>query len=366
MIPLRRGAEPPALQLQRRWRIARLALEWLDAEVEFHAPEQIVDFVDQHSTQIDGGYAVVRDELRDRCNRKCAYCEGEVASSDPLDHFRPRRPRREQSHIVHTGYWWLTWSWTNLLLSCTTCNTVKSNSFPVTGRRLCPWTTDTASEQVGLLDPAAVDPQLHLEFSEDPNGRWTLQGTHPLGVSTARTLGLDQPSDRYDSHLQTIEEHVADLQRCAETEPERLESEWRTRTRRLLELPHMRFRSLTRAYLSDRLAPLIAEHGLTLPGLGIPSDADPDPDPLFPEEDRFLGVANDLELRLRALGPRPELAATRAAVIALVELGPRTLDELATALQLSSATVRRHVALLDGEGSLVLDGQQVRAASSPA
>lgn len=52
---------------------------------------------------------------------KCAFCETKSESMH-VEHFRPKRG----------GYYWLAYSWDNLLLSCPTCNTNKSDDFPLT------------------------------------------------------------------------------------------------------------------------------------------------------------------------------------------------------------------------------------------
>lgn len=50
---------------------------------------------------------------------KCAYCESKVEQND-IEHYRPK-----------SIYYWLAYSWDNLLYCCPTCNQKKSNIFPV-------------------------------------------------------------------------------------------------------------------------------------------------------------------------------------------------------------------------------------------
>src|SRR5205823_9338448 len=59
-------------------------------------------------------------------HEKCWYCESIQESSDMhVDHFRPEgRIADEGSH--GPGYWWLAFDWHNFRLSCTYCNTLRS------------------------------------------------------------------------------------------------------------------------------------------------------------------------------------------------------------------------------------------------
>ena len=52
-------------------------------------------------------------------HRKCAYCEKNLKDADRhVEHYRPKVP-----------YFWLAFSWDNLLIACKKCNELKSNKF---------------------------------------------------------------------------------------------------------------------------------------------------------------------------------------------------------------------------------------------
>jgi uncharacterized protein (TIGR02646 family) len=52
-------------------------------------------------------------------NTKCAYCEKNIDDEDKhIEHYRPKKE-----------YYWLAYSWDNLLLSCAKCNKFKGNKF---------------------------------------------------------------------------------------------------------------------------------------------------------------------------------------------------------------------------------------------
>lgn len=54
-------------------------------------------------------------------NNKCAYCEKDISDEDKhIEHYRPKNI-----------YYWLAYSWDNLLLSCSKCNKKKGEKFEV-------------------------------------------------------------------------------------------------------------------------------------------------------------------------------------------------------------------------------------------
>lgn len=75
-----------------------------------------------HSRNYDARYKMddIKTALSNIYRGKCAYCETKTELMH-VEHFRPKRG----------GYYWLAYSWDNLLLSCPTCNTNKSDEFPL-------------------------------------------------------------------------------------------------------------------------------------------------------------------------------------------------------------------------------------------
>lgn len=73
--------------------------------------------------------------LRNKFANKCAYCEKSL-SDIPVDaeHWRPKRKITAAAIAEHPGYFWLAYSWRNLLPACSMCNSYdgKKNQFPVT------------------------------------------------------------------------------------------------------------------------------------------------------------------------------------------------------------------------------------------
>ena len=66
---------------------------------------------------------------------KCAICERDRGTELQVDHYRPKKPRDNQSNTQynHLGYYWLAYTWSNLIPLCSKCNGNKSNKFPLSG-----------------------------------------------------------------------------------------------------------------------------------------------------------------------------------------------------------------------------------------
>lgn len=121
----------------------------------------------------------IKRELNTIYNHKCAFCEHQpIGSPAQVEHFRPKDG---VNGIVHTGYFWLAYEWSNLLLACGNCNSTKLNYFPidnnlarVTGPTLSGGVIDEVSnfilnsplklERSILLNPELDEPSKHLSF----------------------------------------------------------------------------------------------------------------------------------------------------------------------------------------------------------
>ena len=115
--------------------------------------------------------------LSDLFHYKCAYCERQV---DPnlraVDMYRPIEGVVERPELP--GYWWLSTSWANMLLSCGECSAMSESSSGKTGRgnrfplehesRRALRSGEEENEDPLLLDPCRDEPEQHLVF--DGNG----------------------------------------------------------------------------------------------------------------------------------------------------------------------------------------------------
>ena len=120
----------------------------------------------------DGPAHVVTDHYKDveikkalekLFHNKCAYCEGQPTSQGPWDveHYRPKGRVKENSN--HPGYYWLAYTWDNLLPSCTFCNQRRIDQ--------ATWDDPVAGPAAGKLDQyplldeqdRAMDPDSDLD-----------------------------------------------------------------------------------------------------------------------------------------------------------------------------------------------------------
>ena len=125
-------------------------------------------------------WSELKPSLERLSNRKCWYCESYEKRSDRVvDHFRPKNNVRD-CDPPHEGYWWLAFDPENYRLSCTYCNSRRSDRetgevggkgdyFPVNDEtyRVKPEGLNFRRENPLLLDPCnPLDAQL-LWFKED-------------------------------------------------------------------------------------------------------------------------------------------------------------------------------------------------------
>jgi len=83
-------------------------------------------------------------------------------------------------------YWWLTYEWENLYLSCSNCNRYKSSWFPVEGKRakpLTPLKEIQFEEKALLVDPCFDRPEEHLVYDDKGNVDFlTAKGKTTIGI----------------------------------------------------------------------------------------------------------------------------------------------------------------------------------------
>jgi hypothetical protein len=172
------------------------------------------------------GYKVVADDLWHGQGFKCCYCERKIPRSyNDVEHYRPKASATRHPGSVDThGYWWLAFTWENLLFACPTCNrSGKNDQFPLDkgSVALVAQHAPPGKELPLFLDPAAENGVPHIEFvfsviasktpaqrgSEGWAGRkhwWPRARSGSLkGDWTIRVCELDQQEfvELYDDHV---------------------------------------------------------------------------------------------------------------------------------------------------------------------
>lgn len=148
-------------------------------------------------------YDIVKGVLATMQHNKCCYCEKreEQAKYRDVEHYRPK-----------SRYWWLTWTWENLLFACIDCNRehkrdhfpLEEGCAPLVAEQLPP----SGDERPLVIDPSnpSVDPALEIEFRRikvDGRERWSPHGLSDRGRKTIEVCGLDRTGllDLYADHI---------------------------------------------------------------------------------------------------------------------------------------------------------------------
>jgi len=132
-------------------------------------------------------WGVFKHSIWEQQNHKCAYCEKEIVSSDDgqVEHFRPKTVTHDEQNkqITREAYWWLAYDHKNYLVSCSTCNGLKGNRFPIKdeNNRVKAANMNTIIELTneGILgneipytiNPRYIDPAPHLAYNFRPDTR---------------------------------------------------------------------------------------------------------------------------------------------------------------------------------------------------
>lgn len=141
------------------------------------------------------GHPTVKTSLREAQFGKCCFCEKDQREEDgAVEHFRPKKGYIEKRGLkmVKPGYFWLGYDWENFLFCCKKCNgsKCKGNLFPLRpgSTRARSHNNNLALEDPYLIDPATIDPSLHLYFDNE-----FIKFSSDYGQETIYVLRLDRP-----------------------------------------------------------------------------------------------------------------------------------------------------------------------------
>lgn len=233
MIRIERGSEPSDLAAVRGVQLAKVGAiaakrEPLSEEIK--------------------GYNVAKPRLAEAQAHKCCYCEARIEGKyDDVEHFRPKAGANRGPGFATTGYWWLAWTWENLLLACKRCNSeFKGTQFPLVPGSivLAPHAHPPGGENALLVDPATEDPLDFIQF-RCVAGRWRpfARNGQIRGDETIRVAGLDRDLllDFYKVH---VNDHVRPEVETVRTsmragDGRAVHEAWQRAQRRLLQKTHL-------------------------------------------------------------------------------------------------------------------------------
>ena len=202
MISIRKGAPPLVLVRDGARHAAELCVAYDTDSEAFRRGE--------HAETVRKSIYASRDvkaELEVCHFGKCCYCETWIPkpyAHSHVEHWRPAKSSRQgrDETRIWPGYYWLAYSWDNLLLSCAFCNSSnKSDLFPLENpaARARHHGMPVEDEIPSILKPDGdTDPREHITFiMDEPIGLTT------LGCKTIKVLGLN--SKAHETRVEYLE-----------------------------------------------------------------------------------------------------------------------------------------------------------------
>lgn len=179
---------PPVLLTRGVAERGRICRAYLRAAAKYGGGQKLFDF----DSSIYG-HDEVKTALRAAQHDKCAFCESQVThiAYGDIEHFRPKGGfcQRAADPLSRPGYYWLAYSWDNLLFACQLCNQRhKKNEFPLANpaKRARCHRDDVSVERPMFVNPSSgEDPAASLSFREEVPFH-----KNKRGKETIRALGL--------------------------------------------------------------------------------------------------------------------------------------------------------------------------------
>jgi hypothetical protein len=140
------------------------------------------------------GHATVKKALKDAQKDKCCFCEKEQKDEyGAVEHYRPKMGFKQEKSdpLIKPGYFWLGYTWDNLLFVCSRCNSAefKGNRFPLKAGsiRARSHNDDLYYEKPYLINPAKTNPRRHIFFRNE-----FVKFRSIYGKQTINICGLDR------------------------------------------------------------------------------------------------------------------------------------------------------------------------------
>ena len=156
MIKIERGKIPKGTALDKKRKEALSAIRKLAESGNLRS---------RHFKNILWSAPEVKKFLYESQHGKCCYCERKKDREETdVEHFRPKAEVEEAQD--HPGYWWLAYSWENLLIACKMCNQKKRSKFPLKDKykRAYMEDSDLDEEEPIMINPLKEDPELLIDY----------------------------------------------------------------------------------------------------------------------------------------------------------------------------------------------------------
>ena len=158
-------------------------------------------------------------ELVKLYSNKCACCERSRGEELQIDHYRPKKARKNKDTTYnHSGYYWLTYEWSNLIPLCSSCNQAKSNYFPLQNKRITSHTHQYANQPIRLYiyeKPLFINPEIDTKperhFKYLPNG--TVEGRTIEGETMVNLYKLNSRTKRRERR-EIIKNYILDFRKA--------------------------------------------------------------------------------------------------------------------------------------------------------
>ena len=200
-------------------------------------------------------HTTVKDALLQTQHDKCCYCESKflATSFGAVEHFRPKGAVKQEHGATkqYPGYYWLAYSWGNLLVSCESCNTkYKGSLFPLVDEesRARSHHVNIEVESPLFVDPASEDPGHHIQFRRAEVAFLTERGLRTIqGFGLARSKLEDARAEELDrvEIFCSVVEHLQD-----DVDASLVEDARRYLTKAIR--PEAAFSAMARDFLSSR------------------------------------------------------------------------------------------------------------------
>lgn len=171
------------------------------------------------SKDIDG-YRVVANHLWRAQHYKCCYCEQKIMQCfNDVEHYRPKASAdRRPGSLARHGYWWLAFTWDNLLFACPACNrSAKNDRFPLPHGSITLQAENPApgNEAPLFIDPSGIiNPVEHIKFvlmTIGPTGSAQQWWARPRNGSQFGLMTIDVCKLNSDVLLELRSDHFANI-----------------------------------------------------------------------------------------------------------------------------------------------------------